>query len=248
MNSSNLCAELTALGRRHFEAKSGNVEFTNLASADRLVNSLQKYPHAFVIACLMDKQLKAERAWKIPYEIRRRSGSFEFEDLVGLSERRWAHLLSKPTPLHRFPAKMGAEAYLAVQHISVRYGGNAARIWNDRPSSAAVICRFLRFRGMGQKVATMATNILAREFKIPMSDYFSVDISVDTHVKRVFRRMGLVPPDATNEQIIYAARAINPEFPGILDFPVWDIGRKWCKAKRADCDHCSVCKCCPRHT
>ena len=36
----------------------------------------------------------------------------------------------------------------------------------------------------------MATNILARQFKIPMSDYYSVDISLDVHIQRVLKRLG----------------------------------------------------------
>lgn len=246
MNSAKLTAELISRGEALFDDKRAYVRLANLGPADRLVNSIRKYPHAFVIACLMDKQLKAERAWRIPYEILCRLGSFEFEELARLTEKRWAHVMSRPSPLHRFPAKMGAEAYLALRHIGEQYNGNAARIWNDRPSSAAVIYRFLQFRGIGQKVATMATNILAREFKAPMSDYYSIDISVDTHVKRVLHRMDIVPADATTDQIIYAARAIHPEFPGLLDFPVWEIGREWCKARTPNCEQCYVRDYCPK--
>src|SRR5690554_7296394 len=64
------------------------------------------------------------------------------------------------------------------------------RSWRGNPSSAAVVYRFLQFDGVGPKIATMATNILARDFKIPMSDYYSVDISTDVHILRVLRRSG----------------------------------------------------------
>ncbi|RMF00953.1 MAG: iron-sulfur cluster loop, partial [Alphaproteobacteria bacterium] len=97
------------------------------------------------------------------------------------------------------------------------------------PSSAMVVYRFLEFSGVGPKIATMAANILARSFKIPMADYYSIDISADVHVKRVFERLGLVDADPSVDQVIYRARSLNPEFPGLLDYPCWDIGRKWCK-------------------
>lgn len=246
MKKSKIGSRLIARGTELINSKPRYARFTNLAPADRLVNSIRKYPHAYVIACLFNKQLKAERAWAAPYEIGIRLGTFDFQKLVRLTDRKWASVISKPTPLHRFPAKMGGEAYLAVQDVAENYGGNAARIWNDCPSSAAVVYRFLEFQGIGPKVATMATNILARQFKVPMSDYFSIDISVDTHVRRVLRRMGLVPSEASNDQIIYAARAISPEFPGLLDFPVWEIGREWCKARRPNCDGCYVEQLCPK--
>jgi hypothetical protein len=50
----------------------------------------------------------------------------------------------------------------------------------------------------------MAANILAREFKISFADYFSIDISADVHVRRVFARLGLCTADATVEQVIYS--------------------------------------------
>jgi hypothetical protein len=194
----------------------------------------------------MDRRIRAERAWMIPYEIGQRLGSFEFDELAQISERKWRGLMSKPTPLHCFPSKMASEAFLAIQRIGDIYNGDASRIWSNRPSSAAVVSRFLAFTGMGPKVSTMATNILARDFKVPMSDHYSIDISVDTHVDRVLQRLGIVPIGATKEQITYAARSINPEFPGILDFPAWEIGREWCKAKTPICNDCYMNDKCPK--
>jgi endonuclease-3 len=72
----------------------------------------------------------------------------------------------------------------------------------------------------------MAANILARNFKIPFSDYFSIEVSADVHVRRVFCRLGFCPPDASIEQIIYKAKALHPGFPGIMDLPSWEIGRQ----------------------
>ena len=96
----------------------------------------------------------------------------------------------------------------AVRIIQVRYNGNASLIWEGRPSSAEVVYRFLQFPGVGPKIATMATNILARDFKIPLSDYYSIDVSADVHVRRVFHRLGFTPEKATTEEVIYKGRAL----------------------------------------
>jgi len=98
-------------------------------------------------------------------------------------------------------------------------------IWANRPASAEVIYRFLEFRGVGPKIATMAANGLARHLKIPFSDYFSIDVSADVHVRRVFARLGLTGRGDTIEAVIYRARVLHPEFPGLLDLPAWEIGR-----------------------
>ena len=99
------------------------------------------------------------------------------------------------------------------------------QIWSNNPSSAKVVYEFLQFKGSGKKIATMAANILARQFKIPFSDYYSIDISPDVHILRVMRRTGLVDNNADLDSIIYKARELNPEFPGIIDFSCWEIGR-----------------------
>ena len=90
----------------------------------------------------------------------------------------------------------------------------------------------------------MATNILARQFKIPMSDYYSVDISPDVHIQRVIKRIGYLEESATIDQIIYKAREINPEFPGLIDFSCWKIGREYCHPTNPECNKCPLKKEC----
>ena len=91
----------------------------------------------------------------------------------------------------------------------------------------------------------MASNILARDFKIPFSDYYSIDVSVDVQVRRVFNRLCLTKSGDTVEGITYMARSLNPDFPGILDLPVWEIGRNWCRPREPVCDSCIMNNVCP---
>jgi endonuclease III len=134
--------------------------------------------------------------------------------------------------------------YSGIQDIKTKYHGNAAEIWNGEPSSALVVHRFLDFKGCGQKIATMAANILAREFKVKFSDYHSIDISTDTHVMRVMQRMGYVPKNASRKMVIDKARELHPEFPGIIDLPCFRIGQKWCHPNSPKCNECIVNHCC----
>lgn len=146
--------------------------------------------------------------------------------------------MAEPEPLHRFVEKMSGFFFSAVQHLADQYHSQASLIWSDRPSSATVVYRFLEFDGIGPKIASMAANILARDFKVPFADYYSIDISADVHVRRVFGRLGLTPPDATIDQLIFRARGLHPEFPGLMDLPAWEIGRTWCKPRKPDCAGC----------
>jgi endonuclease III len=196
----------------------------------------------------MDRQISAERAWLIPFTISQRHGSFIMQALSVLTREEVHRLMNDPEPVHRFPAEMSTNFHEAVQRISQVYQGDASKIWSGRPSSAEVVYRFLQFRGVGPKIGAMAANILARDFKIPFSDYFSIDLAVDVQVKRVFVRLGLVPSSDDNQAIIYKARALHPSFPGLFDFPAWEIGRKWCRPTNPLCNQCLMKDLCPSST
>lgn len=236
---------LVKRGRELFDAPKKPIDFTVVLEANALLNDIATYPHAFVLACVMDRQVKAERAWLIPYKISQKIGGFSMAQLRRLSESEIRKLMTKPEPLHRFVDKMSVLLHAAIKRIDQQYEGDASRIWHGRPSSSEAVYRFLEFDGVGPKIATMAVNILAREFKVPFSDYYSIDISADVHVRRVFARLGLTGSDPTVEHVIYKARALYPQFPGIMDLPSWEIGKNWCRPKESACGECYMSKLCP---
>jgi endonuclease III len=238
-------ARLLATGNALFAAPSELVRFTGIDEADGLLNDLELTPHAYVIACIMDRQVKAERAWVIPHLLKLKLGDFSFSTLQHLTRDDFKRLMAGPPPLHMYHSMMAENIFEAVNVIATRYSGDASLIWRNRPSSAEVVYRFFQFRGMGQKIATMAANILARDFKVPFADYYSIDISVDVHVKRVFERLGLVESDATPEEIIYRARAMSPEYPGLFDLSIWQLGREYCFPQNPRCSECHMQQDCP---
>jgi endonuclease-3 len=140
------------------------VHFTEDEEANNLLNNLETFPHAFLLACLMDRQIKAERAWAIPYVIYKELDTFSINELsvVGLAEFGRVFSANK---LHRFNDTMASVFHSAVQRIKNQYDGNAGNIWSNNPSSSAVVYRFLEFEGSGIKISTMAANILARQFR-----------------------------------------------------------------------------------
>lgn len=236
---------LVQLGQRELDTPKSIYAFTSNADANALVNDLEHYPHAFLIACIADRQIPAERAWLLPALLRERLGSFEFSKLRTCSEKRLQRILAARPQLHRFPNDIGSSICAALAIIGHTYNGNTANIWAGKPSSAEAVYRFLQFPGIGIKIATMTVNILTRHLKVPFDDYYSIDISPDAHVRRVFGRLGLTRADAPNDELIYRARALSPRFPGLLDYPTWDIGKKWCKNSNPICGQCVMHDICP---
>lgn len=220
-------------------------KFTNDLEVDNKLNDLENYPHHYVLACVMDRQIKAERAWKIPYTISKEINDFNFEGFLKLSQNDLLTMFQE-NRLHRFNTTMAKLFYKAIQKIHNDYNDNASLIWKGNHSSTTIAYRFLQFEGVGKKIASMATNILAREFRIPMKDKIGIDISPDVHVRRVFTRLGLIPKGSTNEEIIFRARELNPSYPGIFDPSAWEIGREWCRPQFPTCNQCYLNESCPK--
>jgi endonuclease III len=221
------------------------IKFTGVEAADQMLNDIDGRPHAFVLACLMDQQIKAERAWIIPHKISDAVGDFSVSSLLEITPEEYAKIF-ETNGLHRFNNKMAKTFHRGVQKIQAEYDGNSANIWLNNPSSARVVRRFIEFHGAGIKIATMAANILAREFKVPMSDYASIDISPDVHIRRVFKRLGYIRSEAKDLEVVYTAREFNPDYPGVFDLSVWEVGRNWCRPSNPMCDECYLNEYCPK--
>ncbi|QKG79641.1 hypothetical protein [Tenuifilum thalassicum] len=71
-------------GNELFRLPYKKIKFTGNEEADNLLNNINQFPHAFVLACIMDRQIKAERAWLIPYFISQEIGGFDFKRLLKL--------------------------------------------------------------------------------------------------------------------------------------------------------------------
>ena len=236
---------LVKIGYEKFRKEKVMVPFTGIFEEDSFLNDIIKYPHAFVLGCIMDRQLKSEKAWHIPYAIYKELKTFDINKLGKVTEKEFKDIFNKKR-LHRYNDDEASFFYKAVQRIINLYDGDASKIWINKPSSARVVYNILQFDGCGIKIATMAANILARDFRIKFSDYYSIDISPDLHIDRVMKRLGLVEKNASREEIIFKAREINPIYPGVIDSACWEIGREYCHSKKPDCSNCPMRKECKK--
>lgn len=208
--------------------------------------SFAKYPHLYVLCCLMDKQIDADRAWRIPFTVCGTIGTYDIYDLNHIPKEKYRTLFNEKKP-HRFNDSMAQVFKSALERIIDEYKGDASFIWRGNPSSATVVARFLEFEGCGIKIATMATNLLHRALSVQYSDYYSVDISPDVHIMRVMNRLGILPDSESDDRTsaIYRAREINPQYPGVLDGLFWEVGRNYCHPTSPSCQECTlnnVCK------
>ena len=205
--------------------------------------NIKEYPHLFVLGCLMDKQITAERAWAIPLKVCKETNKWTIDELSTITKEDMTDLF-ETNHLHRFNKDMSETFVLGVKKIEEQYDGDASRIWIGNPTSAEVVYRFLEFKGAGIKIATMAANILQRDFSVSFSDLSAIDVSPDIQVRRVLYRLGLIEDENNVNMAVYMAKAINPEFPGLIDYPCWLWGRDYCHPQSPECNNCPLATVC----
>ena len=212
-------------------------------SNDTLVKDTINYPISFVLCCLADKNVDAGIAWSIHSYIK----EYSFDEMLKFDVKKWEKILLK-TGYNR-PYKLAEEYCNAINTIKVKYKGNVEKLWTESSSYAEIISKFLEFNGIGIKIATMATNLLKRYFGIEKNchDEHFMDISPDTHVRNIFKKLGFIDEnisdnsDKENKRIIYAARALNPNAPYALDYPCYIIGKTFChKRGQKRCTECPI--------
>lgn len=224
------------------EGNDNRLEDKTLPEAEALVDN---DPYAFLIAVIGDYGVRASRAWNLPFLLKLRLGHLDPSKIAAMAPEGLRRAMEEPFPLHRFPKNVARFIWESTRLLVQRYGGRAEAIWNDHPRSEDIQNRLEDFPGIGQKKASMATNILVRDYKIDVADRRGIDASFDVHVRRVFWRTGLVV-DPTMDQILNAARELSPAYPGGLDLPAWTIGREYCHPRNPDCSRCPLARVCPK--
>ena len=218
-----------------------NGVFTKDSDADRL---LVDDPFAFLVGVIVDYQMPAERAWILPYRLKERLGGWG-PGYVADNPTEVAAAFAQPPKLHRFPNQTPRFVVDGARRVLDEYNGDARSIWSDSPSAAVLNERLRAFAGISQKKAAMAVELLERDLGVTITELDGSDVAYDVHLRRVMLRTGLAQRDNVNH-MVRIARALHPQRPGELDFPMWDIGRAWCHKTDPTCDVCVLGDLCPR--
>ena len=62
----NIVQKLIERGNHPVSQPYKKIAFTNNNECIELLNDITEFPQAFVLGCLMDRQIEAERAWESP--------------------------------------------------------------------------------------------------------------------------------------------------------------------------------------
>ena len=216
-------------------------------------------PHvanAFLMGVMLDRTIIAQQAWNAADWM---CSSIDDSEDVGALWRKLVNM--DPSRLrgflrygyrgyafHRFYKTLARLLPQAAEHLLTNYGGDPRKIWNNQRDIDEVRARFEAIPGIGPALANMAVMILARDYGLlgGRRSRRQIDVKPDVHVQRVFVRTGLMGPDASPQNAVEVARQLAPDFPGSLDVPAWEIGRKWCRPRQPVCTDCPIGSTCPR--
>lgn len=197
-------------------------------------------PYAFSIATCLDRGTKADIIWTIPYDIQQFLGHLDPHRIYQLPKEElaylFAHLPRRPRYVNDAPRTLKELTRIVVEECR----GDASNIWKGKRASE-VKRTFLSIHGVGPGIASMAVLLIEAAFPIRFDDLDrnNMDIKPDVHTIRVLYRLG-VSQAMTELAAVEAARRLNPEYPGAVDGPLWNIGRTWCYAIAPKCSACGM--------
>lgn len=216
------------------------------AKTPEAVQLIHDNSFAFISACCLDRGTKTEIIWTIPYWISQQVGHydplrFRAQSLNQISLL-FDHLPQKPRYTNAAPRTFQDICRIVVDNFE----GNAENIWKNR-RAIDVKRTLLSVFGVGSGIANMSIILIEGLYHLTFSDldYANMDIKPDVHTMRVLYRIGVSPAINETEAII-AARKLSPAYPGLIDGPLWSIGRNWCHPTHPECRSCPVNTCCEK--
>jgi endonuclease III len=198
------------------------------------------------MAASIDRGALAEAVWEIPFFLSKKLGHLEPQLLSQMSVEPLEEVLRSLDRKPRFPRQSAQTITSLSRLVFNQFHGNAASVWVDKEPSA-VVQTLEQIWGVGPGIAHMIVRILVDEFGYDPGPegLRKIDVKSDRHIIRVFYRTGLTQ-NKSGEACVEVARQLYPEFPGLLDWPAWEIGRTWCHEHNPDCVTCPLCSVCLR--
>ncbi|MBN2385561.1 MAG: hypothetical protein JXB85_00975 [Anaerolineales bacterium] len=201
-------------------------------------------PYAFCIGTCLDRGARAEVIWTIPYDMKNALGHLDPYRIYGISLDALAGLFACLPRKPRYPNAAPRTIRELTNIVVERCGGDASRIWVGK-SAVEVQNTFCSIHGVGPGIASMAVLLIEKAFAVRFEDHWNMDIKPDIHTVRVLYRLGASQAE-TVEAALAASRQMNPAFPGIVDWALWNIGRNWCRSADPDCEICPVSEVCEK--
>ena len=139
------------------------IVWTDNPAANRL---LEEDPLALLIGLVLDQQVKMEKAFSGPYELKQRLGHLDARRLAAMSPDELGEVFRQRPALHRFPGMMAGRVHALAEAVVGEYGGDAGSVWRDASSGSELAKRIGKLPGFGPMKVKILVAVLAKKFGV----------------------------------------------------------------------------------
>ena len=139
------------------------IAWTHDPAANRL---LETDPLALLIGLVLDQQVKMEKAFAGPYELKRRLGHLDVRKIARMDSARLDTVFRERPALHRFPGSMARRCQALCLAVVEQYAGDAASVWTAAADGDDLAARIRKLPGFGELKVKILISILAKKFGV----------------------------------------------------------------------------------
>src|SRR5437870_9868028 len=99
---------------------------------------LETDPLALLIGMVLDQQVKMEKAFGGPYELKRRLGRLDARTIATMDPEQLDGVFRERPALHRFPGSMARRVQAMCAAVVEGYGGGGGSVWGGGEDGAGV--------------------------------------------------------------------------------------------------------------
>jgi uncharacterized HhH-GPD family protein len=136
---------------------------TGIPEADKV---LDDSPFALLIGMMLDQQYPMEHAFRGPWKVLERFGSFDAAAIATADPEAFAALCAQPPAIHRFPGSMAQRLQETARIVVDQYAGDASTIWTTASSGAELLRRVEALPGFGKQKARIFVALLAKQLGV----------------------------------------------------------------------------------
>ena len=127
---------------------------------------LETDPLALLIGMVLDQQVKMEKAFAGPYELKRRLGHLDAREIASMDPEQLDKVFRERPALHRFPGNMASRVQAMCALVVKDYGGDAESVWRDARDGDDLAARISKLPGFGEMKTRIMVSILAKKFGV----------------------------------------------------------------------------------
>jgi len=139
------------------------IVWTDNEEANRLLDT---DPLALLIGMVLDQQVKMEKAFIGPYELKKRLGGLDARTIATMDPDRLDKVFRERPALHRFPGNMARRVQEMAQAVVKDYGGDAGAVWREARDGDDLAKRISKLPGFGEMKTAIMISVLAKKFGV----------------------------------------------------------------------------------